>query len=187
VPGEDYLISHGWGIRCEYTEENAPTVRRAVQLIQKFIRGEAQAIHTGRKGAPQIEDFKVQYGAALLYSTLRTIGYPRLSGFKRLLAVYSAAKAHRVSRSAPPVKVFIVPPLRWALWWDCGATGGGCHTTPSTTSSSNSTAGCGGAAGFAAPDESARGAGAAEHPTDPQTGTEERPDAASLRCAELVA
>jgi len=33
-----------------------------------------------------------KYGAALLYSTLRTIGYPRLSGFKRLLAVYSAAK-----------------------------------------------------------------------------------------------
>jgi hypothetical protein len=69
------------------------TVRRAVDLIQNVIRVEARKVHKARHCTTrQPQSFAVEYGAALLYFTLRTIGYPRVSGFKRLLAVYSAAR-----------------------------------------------------------------------------------------------
>jgi hypothetical protein len=65
-------------------------VRLCFEFVQ-LIRNRALAVQQNDKcpGLPA-GDFLTEYWPALLYHTVRSIGYPSLSVFKRLLAVYSA-------------------------------------------------------------------------------------------------
>jgi hypothetical protein len=67
-------------------------IDKAYRLVAK-IRNAAAHIH-GLSKVPQSErcPFFVEYATALLYHTLRVIGYDGLSPFKHLLAGYSAAR-----------------------------------------------------------------------------------------------
>jgi hypothetical protein len=58
-----------------------------LELIQ-LIRNTAENIYSQAEAA---DDFPDEYWAALLYHTLRVLGYPSVSLFKRLVAVYSAS------------------------------------------------------------------------------------------------
>ena len=70
-------------------------VQRASSLI-RFVRGRAFAICEKRSDAPCRERLNVEYRAALLYHTLRCIGFEGLSPFKRLLAVYGVRQLLQV-------------------------------------------------------------------------------------------
>ncbi|MGZ8845799.1 MAG: hypothetical protein ACXW3C_04990 [Pyrinomonadaceae bacterium] len=88
---EDRLLS-AW----DQTPENWPAgtylenVLFCFGLIQ-LLRQKAQRVQQNHQcpGLPPI-DFLTEYQPALLYHTVRSIGFPSLSAFKRLLAVYSA-------------------------------------------------------------------------------------------------
>lgn len=58
-----------------------------LELIQ-HIRNTAEDVY---RGAGAVDNFHDEYWAALLYHTLRVLGYPSVSLFKRLVAVYSAS------------------------------------------------------------------------------------------------
>jgi hypothetical protein len=68
-------------------------VARALRLIQGIRRRarETWALNPGG-GDSEKNGFLTEYGASLLHYTLRAIGYETLSPFKRLLAVFSAAR-----------------------------------------------------------------------------------------------
>ena len=64
-------------------------VRFCFTLIQ-LLRKRAERVQQNRNLSEEPVDFLSEYLPALLYHTVRAIGYPSLSIFKRLLAVYSA-------------------------------------------------------------------------------------------------
>lgn len=92
---EDRLASERWE-EMPNLRKNSRLTKRAVKLIQ-YIRGEGSQVQREAfsRSGEQPGDFLTEYFAALLYHTLRTIGYESLSPFKRLLAVYSAARLIR--------------------------------------------------------------------------------------------
>jgi hypothetical protein len=57
-----------------------------------MVRSKAREVQGQKLGVRRIPDFLEEYLPALLYHTLQAIGWPSLSIFKRLLAVYSGAK-----------------------------------------------------------------------------------------------
>lgn len=64
--------------------------RLCFELVQ-LVRRKAREVQQNDKcPGPPPGDFLTEYWPALLYHTVRAIGYPSLSVFKRLLAVYSA-------------------------------------------------------------------------------------------------
>jgi hypothetical protein len=66
-------------------------VQLSYELVQ-IIREKARAVQQNDScPGPPAGDFLAEYWPALLYHTVRAIGYPSLSLFKRLLAVYSAS------------------------------------------------------------------------------------------------
>ena len=71
-----------------------PSLQRAVRTV-RFVRAGAYSVarqaHSRRSALGGLE-FTTEYGAALLYHTLRAIGYDSLSPFKRILAVLAAAE-----------------------------------------------------------------------------------------------
>jgi hypothetical protein len=76
----------GWS--AEGYKENVQLCYALVQLV----RHKAQEVQQNTQcPGPPAGDFLSEYRPALLYHTLRAIGYPSLSVFKRLLAVYSAS------------------------------------------------------------------------------------------------
>jgi Ternary complex associated domain 9 len=69
----------------------AENVQLCYELVQ-LVRRKAQEVQQNNQCAgPPAGDFLAEYWPALLYHTVRAIGYPSLSVFKRLLAVYSAS------------------------------------------------------------------------------------------------
>ena len=69
-------------------EEN---VRLSHDLVMS-VRNRAKEVQYQKKHGGKVVSFWSEYKPALLYHTLRAIGYDSLSPFKRLLAVYSASK-----------------------------------------------------------------------------------------------
>jgi Ternary complex associated domain 9 len=95
---EDHLISPNWDAPVVLGGEQVTGVERAVGLIQ-VVRRSAAASHAqafkqvaGDHSFRDDHSFRIEYFVALLYHTLRAVGYEDLSPFKRLLAVYSAAR-----------------------------------------------------------------------------------------------
>ena len=76
---------------CEWNssgyQNNVTVCNKAILLIRKKAFEIQQKIIAGK---PTPAPFADEYLPALLYHTIRSIGYPSLSVFKRLLAVYSA-------------------------------------------------------------------------------------------------
>lgn len=94
---EDQLASHDWPGTVVPASPNCMPTKRAANLIIQ-IRQRAERVHASaynRAGALP-SHFLTGYNAALLYHTLRAVGYDFLSPFKRLLAIYSAAKLIRL-------------------------------------------------------------------------------------------
>jgi uncharacterized protein associated with vWA-MoxR-VMAP ternary system len=68
--------------------------------VVRTIRRIAQEIHRSRlKNFDSLNDFQIPYNAALLYNTLRTIGFPSLPHLKRLYAVCSVRRIVECLRS----------------------------------------------------------------------------------------
>ena len=89
---EDHLLGESWadkktGWRAGAYTEN---VELCLQLVQN-LRARALSIQTQPMAGPAPVDFLAEYLPALLFHTIRAIGYGNLSVFKRLLAVYSAS------------------------------------------------------------------------------------------------
>jgi hypothetical protein len=64
-------------------------VQLCFELVQ-LVRRRAQEVQQNvRCPGPPPGEFLDEYWPALLYHTVRAVGYPSLSVFKRLLAVYS--------------------------------------------------------------------------------------------------
>jgi hypothetical protein len=88
---EDILLSDEWQSR-EINPDIAgykPNVELCLNLI-KIIRSKALETQQQVVGTQVGPAFLDEYLPALLYHTIRSIGYPSLSVFKRLLAVHSA-------------------------------------------------------------------------------------------------
>ncbi|MBI5821364.1 MAG: hypothetical protein HZA88_20545 [Verrucomicrobia bacterium] len=93
---EKQLTSTDWSAAVISASSDSLPIQRAANLIID-IRQRANAVHSTaytRAGVAR-SHFLIEYNAALLYHTLRAIGYDTLSPFKRLLAVYSAARLIR--------------------------------------------------------------------------------------------
>jgi hypothetical protein len=90
---EDYLLKE----RGSKGPLNLPpdlfgeNVRLSHDLVM-LLRGRAKEVQEQKKETRKAPGFWTEYRPALLYHTLRTIGYDTLSPFKRLLAVYSSAE-----------------------------------------------------------------------------------------------
>ena len=84
----------------------------------QFIRRESQKLHERafRATLSPKSDFMVEYFAALLYHTLRTIGDQTLSPLKRLLAVRSAARLIHFLRGCAVFTLRFSKPGGAAFW-----------------------------------------------------------------------
>lgn len=97
MEAESQLASENWEGQVRLSGRNRTPVRRAVDLV-RTVRLQAREVQAGafdRAGIPT-PDFLAEYAAALLYHTLRAVGYDSLSTLKRLLAVRSAAELIRL-------------------------------------------------------------------------------------------
>lgn len=65
-------------------------VKNCLRLIQ-LVRAQAFAVQSQSLVGPLPGDFLCEYLPALLFHTIRAIGYPSLSIFKRLFAIYSTS------------------------------------------------------------------------------------------------
>lgn len=90
---EDHLLNEGyWQDLQSWSRPGyQDNVNTCLEMVQA-IRNSAMSVKERFNSNLQSEDFFDEYFAALLYHTLRAIGYESLSVFKRLLAVYSAGK-----------------------------------------------------------------------------------------------
>jgi hypothetical protein len=83
-------LSHIGLVECDWKgdgfKDNVTLCYKLVMLIREKACGVQQTIVGDM---PAAQPFAVEYLPALLYHTVRTISYPSLSVFKRLLAVYS--------------------------------------------------------------------------------------------------
>jgi hypothetical protein len=80
--------------KANQSEPRSVCLTRALNIVQ-LTRNRALEVHTTASGNSALEEFQVEYAAALLYPTLRSIAYDSLSVLKRLLAVHSAARLIR--------------------------------------------------------------------------------------------
>lgn len=95
---EEHLLSERWNVG----EPKLPagSFNRNVRLshdLVTMVRTKAREVQR-QKRAKVTMSFWEEYRTALLYHTLRAIGYDSLSPFKRLLAVFSAAELLEQSR-----------------------------------------------------------------------------------------
>jgi hypothetical protein len=88
---EAELANPGW---TSSTTSGAGSLATATELV-RVIRNQAVQVWDKPRGSATADCFRPQYLSALLYHTLRAIAY-KLSPFKRLLAVDSAARLIRV-------------------------------------------------------------------------------------------
>jgi hypothetical protein len=75
---------------------------RYVQLIRK--KALSVQLNSNYRGSKAV-DFLSEYWPALLYHTVSAIGYPALSPFKRLLAVYNASSIINMMTSKSRKKI----------------------------------------------------------------------------------
>lgn len=89
---EEHLLSPSWAEPKKKWrgKERRKTVELCLGLVQS-VRANAKQVQEQKLGESNIPEFHEEYLPALLYHTLQAIGWPSLSIFKRLLAVYSAA------------------------------------------------------------------------------------------------
>jgi hypothetical protein len=97
---EDHLLGKSWadkktGWRAGGYTENAEL---CLQLVQN-LRARALSIQTQPMDGSAPVEFLAEYLPALLFHTMRAIGYSSLPVFKRLLAVYSASSVLSSSSS----------------------------------------------------------------------------------------
>lgn len=88
---EDCLLD-GWERKAPRwpSQGYASNVQLCFELVQ-LVRREARGVQQNDQcPGPAPGDFLTEYWPALLFHTVRAIGYPSLSVFKRLLAVYSS-------------------------------------------------------------------------------------------------
>ena len=95
---EDSLSSCDWP--SELSHPAAILVLRAGNLV-RTIRSHAARVHQSASGPEAPESFVIEYGAALLFHTLRTIGYRGTSPLKRILAIHSAARIINLLQTGP--------------------------------------------------------------------------------------
>jgi hypothetical protein len=88
---EDHLLNR-WDEKVpRWRSKGYPgNVQLCYELVQVVRRKALEVQQNGLCPGPAASDFLTEYWPALLYHTVRAIGYPSLSVFKRLLAVYSA-------------------------------------------------------------------------------------------------
>ncbi|HLG54199.1 MAG TPA: hypothetical protein VI485_02635 [Vicinamibacterales bacterium] len=89
---EDHLLSPDWDQHPPWTRETDfdANVRLCLRLIQ-VLRHKAAQVQQFESAARRVA-FIDEYRPALLFHTLRAISFSSLSVFKRMLAVYSAAR-----------------------------------------------------------------------------------------------
>jgi hypothetical protein len=88
---EDRLLDQ-WDLRAQRWSSKGylRNVQLCFELVQMVRRSAREVQQNGECPGPAAGDFLSEYWPALLYHTVRAVGYPSLSLFKRLLAVYSA-------------------------------------------------------------------------------------------------
>ena len=86
---EDQFTSPNWNQLFSTARGDTKYVSHALSMIT-YIRTQAKEVHDNVFGTDAT--FERQYRSALLYHSLRAIGYESLSILKRILAVYSAAR-----------------------------------------------------------------------------------------------
>lgn len=88
---EDRLLDQ-WDSRAQPWSSKGyrRNVRLCFELVQMVRRSAREVQENAECPGAAAGDFLSEYWPALLYHTVRAIGYPSLSLFKRLLAVYSA-------------------------------------------------------------------------------------------------
>lgn len=89
---EDYLLSDEWESPKDAWSAGGFTdnVSFCLKLVQ-LLRSKAAQVQ-GQLPGPDVDSFIDEYRPALLYHTVRAIGYGTLTILKRLLAVYSAGR-----------------------------------------------------------------------------------------------
>ncbi|HEX8719934.1 MAG TPA: hypothetical protein VF736_04775 [Pyrinomonadaceae bacterium] len=91
---EDHLLSPDW--QRDKTDWAAGAYTANVNFCLGLVRGlRVKALEVQRQGGAAAPDFLAEYLPALLYHTVRAVGYDTLSIFKRLLSVYSAGRILR--------------------------------------------------------------------------------------------
>jgi hypothetical protein len=89
---EDQLLSDDWGQpKDEWSSDGFKDNVNICLLLIQFLRSKAVAVQRQMTGTNTCS-FIDEYKPALLYHTVRAIGYHTLPVFKRLLAVYSAGR-----------------------------------------------------------------------------------------------
>jgi Ternary complex associated domain 9 len=86
------LASLGWADATIPLGGRERFVARAFSLVQMIRKRGRELRNATPRTRVSERTFLLEYGSALLYQTLRAIGYTSLSPFKRLLAVFSAAE-----------------------------------------------------------------------------------------------
>lgn len=88
---EDHLLSDNWHTAKEWKRRGfKENVNLCLELVH-MVRGSALRVYQQDINGTAQHDFFEEYLPALLFHTVRAIGFDTLSPFKRLLAVYSAA------------------------------------------------------------------------------------------------
>lgn len=83
----DTAGSVDWDWKSRGFRDNVTLCYKLIRIIREKGREVQQK---ALDGCPSAEPFAVEYLPALLYHTVRSVGYPSLSVFKRLLAVHSS-------------------------------------------------------------------------------------------------
>jgi hypothetical protein len=99
---EEHLLLQKWD--QPKNDWQAKGYSRNIELCLKLVqmvRRKAREVQGQELGVRKIPEFLGEYLPALLYHTLQAIGWPSLSIFKRLLAVYSGAKILESLRNLP--------------------------------------------------------------------------------------
>ena len=81
----------GTTAKSSKASDRSAGVGLALSMIS-LIRSEARTVHSRAYGQEETTRFATEYSVALLFHTLRSIAFTGLSPFKRLLAVFSAAR-----------------------------------------------------------------------------------------------
>jgi len=89
----DHLLAeNGWQEEIEWKSDGfKDNIAQCLELI-RLLRHKAKDVQKHPDGKAKIPGFFEEYLPALLYYTLREIGYPSRTVFKRLLAVYNASQ-----------------------------------------------------------------------------------------------
>ena len=102
---EVHLLNNWEAEKTSWTAEGYQANVEFCLMLVKLIRDKAKLVQQNAEcPGPAPGDFLEEYLPALLYHTVRSIGFPSLSVFKRLLAVYSSGLILEKLGAFPAVK-----------------------------------------------------------------------------------